>query len=489
MFLYIMKKKNKMNKIFTLIICLTITLSANAQWANAVIDSLTNNNLRDEVRRQSIAVDDNNTVHVVYIRARAAGGWVVYYRQKPQNQQWTNEVMVSDTNFAAFRPALAVNKSSGIPYVTYAQDPGFGMDIYLASDNGSGWVSNNITSDNTDDEAPTIAVDGNGSVHLAWIGLDSLALYRIFYATNISGNWDIQILSNSVLGQFGSGAEPFIATTTAGTAHIIYRGGGFSNYSMDHAYNTFPGSNSWLYENIITPNTEDYTGVITIGPDSILNVAITGSGGFGFPSDVYYLSQSHGSPWSFPQQINSNFNGEAYSIFLDTAGFVHISINELSGNIYTGNVYYASDLQGGGGWLVTPLLTTGDIYNASLILDPQNYGYAIAFQGGSTFESQEIIIFAQPDTITQINTISVFDGVLIYPNPSHNYARIKVNDTVLKNVELTIRDLTGKIILENKFRIIQDDIELPSHNFNSGIYFLQLKMEKHVKIFKLVVNK
>ncbi|MGI8892253.1 MAG: hypothetical protein ACR2GN_02220, partial [Bacteroidia bacterium] len=127
-----------MNKLYLLIVCFLTIVSAEAQWTNAVIDSLTINNVRDEVRKQSITVDENNTIHVVYMRSRAAGGWVIYYRQKPHHQPWLNEVMVSDTNFAAFRPALAVDKNNGIPYVTYAQDQGSGMDIYLANDSGNG---------------------------------------------------------------------------------------------------------------------------------------------------------------------------------------------------------------------------------------------------------------------------------------------------------------------------------------------------------------
>ncbi|MGI8893553.1 MAG: T9SS type A sorting domain-containing protein, partial [Bacteroidia bacterium] len=294
------------------------------------------------------------------------------------------------------------------------------------------------------------------------------------------------ILTNSTLGQFGSGAEPYIATTTGGKAHIIYRGGGFSNYNIEHAFNAAPGSNAWIHENIITPNSDDFFGVMTVGPDSIVNVAITGSGGFGFPSDVYYLYKQPGSQWSFPEQINSNFNGEAYSIFLDTVGFVHISINELSGNIFTGNVYYASDLQGGGGWLVTPLLTTGDTYFASLILDNQNYGWAIAARG-STLESQEIIIFATPDSLTGINNISVFDGILIYPNPVKDILNIKLKDNI-KGLEIKILDLSGKVMKEVNADEIENEISININSLSAGIYFLQLKMKEQVQNYKIIVR-
>ena len=476
-----------MKNFYLLIILSFFSVTVKAQWAGAVLDSLTNNNIRDEVSQQSIAVDDNNTVHVVYLRAKAAGGWVIYYKNKPHNMPWSNEVMVSDTNFAAFSPAIAVDKAAGIPYITYVQDPGMGMEIYLGYNNGSGWTSNAITANNDDDQAPSIAVDGNGKVHLAWIGLDSLGLYKIYYGNDISGTWDIQILTNSNLGQFGTGAEPFIATTTGGTAHIIYRGGGFSSYNIDHAYNDGPGGNNWLYENIITPNNEDYMGVMTIGPDSIVNVAITGSGGFGFPNDVYYLYQEPGQQWSFPEQINSNFNGEAYSIFLDTAGYVHISINETSGNFYMGNVFYASDLQGGGGWLVTPLLTTGDIFNASIILDNENYGYALAFRG-VTFETQEVVVLQQPDTITAVNNISIEDNFQVYPNPAEDFLVIKVRKEINYSIDqLKIFDVNGKLIKVINEPVMGDNSSiLKVSDLKSGIYYLQVDTEKGNHKFKFI---
>ena len=467
------------------IIFFIVAVSAQAQWTNAVLDSLTNNNFRDEVKRQSITVDGSNIIHVAYMRARPAGGWVIYYRQKPNNQQWNNEILISDSSFAAFTPAIAVDHNSGTPYVVYTQDQGSGLEIFLASNSGGGWNSIPVTANNSDDEVPTIAVDGNGNVHLAWIGPDSLGIFRIFYSTNISGNWNTQILTNSNLGQFGSGAYPFIASTNGGTAHIIYRGGGFGNYKIDHAYNAGPGSNLWLHENIITPNSEDYTGVMTVGPDSTINVAITGSGGFGFPNDVYYLYKPQGQQWSFPELINSGFNGEAFSIFLDTSGFVHISINEISGNIYTGNVYYASDLQGGGGWLVGPLLTTNDIYNASIILDNQNDGYALAFQG-TTFETQEIVVYGKSDTVTGINNLFLFDDIMVYPNPITDLLKINGKTNNLNIIDIKLHNVNGEEVKINYDNSAQSHLLMDFNYLPAGIYFLQLVVEGYIQNYKLI---
>lgn len=474
-----------MQRFYLFIIFFFAAVFAKAQWTNAVLDSLTNNNFRDEVKRQSITVDESNTIHVVYMRARPAGGWVIYYRQKPDNLQWNNEILISDSGFAAFTPAIAVDNNSYVPYVVYTQDQGAGLEIFLASDNGGGWISTPVTANNIDDEAPTIAVDENGNVHLAWISLDSLGIYRIFYSTNISGNWDTQILANSNLGQFGTGAYPFIATTKGGTAHIIYRGGGFSNYNIDHAYNAGPGSSLWQYENIITPNSEDYSGVMTIGPDSTINVAITGSGGFGFPNDVYYLYKPEGQQWSFPELINSGFNGEAFSIFSDTSGFVHISINEISGNFYTGNVYYASDLQGGGGWLVAPLLTTNDIYNASIILDNQNDGYMLAFQG-TTFETQEIVVYGKTDTVTGINNLIVFDEIMVYPNPVTDVLKIDGNNNNLSIRSIKLQNIRGEEIKINGDNSDRSYMLMDFNFLPAGIYFLQLFVDGYVQNYKLI---
>jgi hypothetical protein len=394
----------------------------------------------------------------------------------------------------AFQPALAVESISETPYVAYRATYTSSDEIVTAKDSAGAWRSSRLTADNIPAYSPTIAVDHNGKVHVAWIGQDASANWKIQYANNVIGNWRIQLLTTSALGQFGSGAAPFIAVTQTGVTHIFYRGGDYPNYHIHHATNTVPGDTAWSYEVITTPNGADYTSDAVIDGSGALHLLVSGNDGFGFPPHAYYLRKPLGGIWTAPELANPGGTGSGGSLIVDRFGRAHITWDEVSGNIITGNLYYATNRNGS--WASTPIQTDAQTFNGVLAIDATGRGHAIAYNG-STFASQEIIVIHSSGVLTQVNegTEGVARGFILhqnYPNPFNPNTIISCELSIdnLQLVTLKVFDLLGREVttLVNE---VQGSglktVEFDASGLASGVYLYRLQAGRFSETRKMLL--
>jgi len=64
------------------------------------------------------------------------------------------------------------------------------------------------------------------------------------------------------------------------------------------------------------------------------------------------------------------------------------------------------------------------------------------------------------------------DLIKIYPNPAHK--KIIVTGNIPRFTELTLFDLTGKLLLKNKIITNQNNIEIDLPDLSGGIYILKV---------------
>ncbi|MGB0888034.1 MAG: T9SS type A sorting domain-containing protein, partial [Vicingaceae bacterium] len=87
--------------------------------------------------------------------------------------------------------------------------------------------------------------------------------------------------------------------------------------------------------------------------------------------------------------------------------------------------------------------------------------------------------------LTSIESVSSIKSVNIYPNPTTGNTFVNLND--FKNAEISITDLTGKLLfhINNKNESI---IELPTTDFSKGVYFVKVYNNKQQQVVKLIKN-
>ncbi|MBA7519402.1 hypothetical protein ES705_11480 [subsurface metagenome] len=90
-----------------------------AQWENAVIDTITNTQIRKETELQSLDLDSVDCVHLAWKQIRDGGGWRIFYATNNPGGVWLSPQEVDDSTQASFSPGLAVSPISDHPFIFF----------------------------------------------------------------------------------------------------------------------------------------------------------------------------------------------------------------------------------------------------------------------------------------------------------------------------------------------------------------------------------
>ena len=112
--------------------------------------------------------------------------------------------------------------------------------------------------------------------------------------------------------------------------------------------------------------------------------------------------------------------------------------------------------------------------------------------GSLSFTVGELVVLSQTDSdgntlgggftsSATISTASIQEpnvavlNVKVYPNPTTDLITIAIQDTKLSQVGIEITDINGKVISNEKYAGISNNIGINSAAWNNGTYFLKLK--------------
>ncbi len=116
------------------------------------------------------------------------------------------------------------------------------------------------------------------------------------------------------------------------------------------------------------------------------------------------------------------------------------------------------------------------------------YTYLDRRSGGS-------IITVDPDAPVDPNNINSNsetkpDDIYLFPNPVNNLMNIQFNTEIRENsnVEVTLVDVLGSVLLQEKHGIINEDglLTMDIQGVKSGVYFLLIKINGHLKSVKFI---
>lgn len=344
---------------------------ADAQWSQAVLERVTSGPENDHLGHSSLAPDDQGTLHLLYDRWMGGADHDFYYKVKPLAGSWTYNVPIGDSSSNLLSPCLAVHPQSGMAYVVFLQNG----SLKLGLGNLEVWAYYDLPTPGAPPLFdPALAVDANGFAHVAFI-LQTSGVYKIGYGYwegPGSGQFHFQLIVNSELGPFGSGAAPDICVTSDGGVAISYRGGTYLAYRIDVAENFSLGSTNWEIQTIYQPSYQCYESSIEAAPNDNLFLAYSGDLGWGFPGHIFFTYKPNGAmQWGPSSEVSGSFSGVAPKLALMDNGVAHVLFEERSGNILTGNICYTTNLSGS--WQPQYLLQ-GDKYNPSLVIDDAGNG-------------------------------------------------------------------------------------------------------------------
>lgn len=353
---------------------------AKAQWGSAVLDSISVGPENDQLGDGVLALDNFGDLHVLYDRT-VSGNHDFYYVTKPNGGDWSDPVQVVDPGLNPTKPYLAVNEATGEPYVVYLESGG----LKLAYCSGGSWSYYDLPTPGVGMVIdPALAVDADGNAHVAVIGMPG-GIYKMCY-----GYWDgpssnqfyFQVIEDSQLGDYGSGAHPNICVRSDGSVAICYRGGNYMMYRVDVAENASLGGTAWEIATMSNPGMHCYPGKIRATANDDLYIAYHGNYGFGFPNDGFFSFKTAGAAaWETPVEVTGPYSAGDAKLAVEDDGTAHILFQETSGNFFTGNILYATNQSGT--WTVE-YLQTGDKYYPSIVVDAWGNGSMVFEQYAGT---------------------------------------------------------------------------------------------------------
>ena len=476
--------KNHRYLIYSVAVFAALILAAlpvSAQWQNLTVDSLTNDGIEKTSGVQSLDLDFLGYSHAAWIKHDDGETKVIQYATNSPDGEWGEIQDVTNQLMNPQHPAIAVSPVDDKPYIAFISD----SRLYLAYTNLVGWVIDSVSAYYNANYSPSIAIDQSGNIHIAWVAFDdSRQVYKIIYAIGQVENWQQQVLAGSELGEYGSGASPYIDLGSDGRAHIMYRGGGYENYHIHHAWNDAPGGLNWQYEILYSPNINDQSKSLAIDSENGLHTVFSGNDGWGLPMRSYYMYKPSGGDWHSPEMISSDQSLTSPIVALDIFDKPHVALMEISGNILTGKIYY-SYLDDSDIWHCD-LLLEGDHFEPCLKIDHFGRGNMICYTGGNTGNYD--MLFISGDVATDIENrdnigepISAYKLWQNYPNPFNDETMISYSIPHAGHVQLCVYNILGEkvVTLIDEYREAGDhEHKWDSSKIATGVYFYYLEFEE-----------
>jgi len=457
-----------------------------AQWDGAVLQNVSQNTVQDFIAfKQAFALDAQAGVHVVYA-SDLGGGPRVFYRRKQANAPWEDAIQLSTTGLPAAGAVIAIRPDDQLPVVAWSEGQGAGSEIRLAwFTSPDAWLDISVTENEQLDISPTLATDADGRWHLAWITEAQPGLYHIAYGRQLDAdpsNFETEVLAESELGEFGTGAEPFLAFDPESGVYVGYRAGGYPNYRIDIAHKPSPAE-PWSFLTAPSGNLTDYQCAL-VARHGKLHVLVSGNDGWGIGGAGFYSTWENGS-WSAPQQVNSQTAQVNASLFIDGAGAAHCVWETLSGNFLTGDIWYSTNADGS--WTSQPLQEEGELHYPLMALDHLGNGYMLALKDDVfTYDPNlvEVVLYG-PELVVGTEAPAWAADLRLSPNPASGLAWLDLPDAA-GDCHITLTDQLGRTCLQLEGR---GRVRLALGHLPKGIYCLRVRTrEGVVAVRRLVVQ-
>ena len=477
-------------KLMTIIVVILLAvLPVSAQFEDCFWDTLTHNNMQEILSFQSLAVNGYEEAHLTYGRARADSGFDIYYRYYSLYDGFQPEVTI-DSVKGCFNPVIASIFGDDESKITIAYEAAGQIWLGTVNSPEQTWQFEVISDMGVENMTPTI--DYGNFLQLAWV-VDRGADYKIAYADDSIDSLHIEIIEESELGDYGSGADPFIIAIGS-EPHIFYRGVNNGHYNIHHAYRTHPDS-SWIIEYLATPNADDFHAVADHNNIRDIYLAISGNEGWGMPGHIYYLKRDHTTlQWSSPELVTGQYSATNPSITERPGDDVLIASCGISGNFYDGHIYVSNNYSG---QFETDLLATYPWVTLPVLADIIGEYEMLVFNapiGGESNEDVELVCL-EPDLAISVDEQplpSKVNYLRNYPNPFNTSTLIKYNLPTQSQTTLEIYDILGRKVttLYNGPQAAGGhQLVWNAADLSSGVYFYKLTAGDYIETRRMTLVK
>ena len=200
----------------------------------------------------SILVTPDGVVHTSSVDPSGFNGRGVEYGRRSPNGAWNVVSVGSPSIMYAFATSIAIG-GNGEPAIAYFNDTT--NDLELAERSGNVWSTSVVDSEGDVGRFPSLAVDRNGDLHVAYLHLLNPTTGVIRYARRSDSVWsfdDVDTLNNVSLGFTGARRIVALEIDEDDQAHIVYGDRSVIKYATGT-----PGS--WAIDTVVDESTTSTT--------------------------------------------------------------------------------------------------------------------------------------------------------------------------------------------------------------------------------------
>jgi hypothetical protein len=294
--------------------------------------------------KPSIAVDSNNNLHIVW-KDGSASSWEIYYKKSTNGgMNWTTKRLTWNPAVSS-DPKIATDSSNNIHVVWYDYAPGNYEIFYKKStDGGANWITKRLTWNPAHSYNPSLAVDSNNHIHVAWYEKDG-----IFYKKSTDGgaSWSTERLTWNPTAQW----NPSITTDSNNHIHVTYCDNTPGNTEIFYKKST-DGGVSWRTKRLTWNSGESYSPVIASDSSDNLHV-VWADNSHGDMEIFLKRSKDGGTSWTMKRLTCSLEDSTFPAIASDSSDNIHVVWTHefLSDH----EIYYARSTDEGATWTTKKL--------------------------------------------------------------------------------------------------------------------------------------
>jgi hypothetical protein len=272
----------------------------------------------------AIAVDPFGALHVVW-QDDTPGNGDIYYKTSPDGgTNWSGSQRIAWTAAISQAPAIAVDFWGNLHVLWYDYTPGNYEIYYMTSTNGGASWSNNqrVTWTSGWSGLPAIAVDSAANLHMVWSD-ETPGSSEIYYKNSPDGgaSWSAgqRLTWNSGISQ-----APVIAVDSSGVLHLAWWDNTPGNAEIYYKKST-TGGITWTANTRLTWSSAD-SQTPAIAVDSSGNLYLVWWDSAPGNAEIYYKKSTNGgASWSTNTRLTWS-SGNSYSpvIALDYSGNLHV---------------------------------------------------------------------------------------------------------------------------------------------------------------------
>jgi hypothetical protein len=325
---------------------------------------------------------------------------------------WSPWERVSTESTASSTWSSIVTDSAGNVYVVWQDDTnysGCGSNyhiFYKMKPNGGSWTTTEVVSSKSSNDAEfaSIAVEPDGTVHVAWDEYTNTTNDVYYRMKPAGGNWTTT--ERISLASCDYSAIPSICVDQDGNVHVAMTGMNNNNSMMYIYYKMKPAGGNWTPEELVTYDSmgSPYGPTLAVDSEGTVHIAWEEIVLPSYIVNIFYKTKQSGGNWTHAEQVsNSNILGMYQSLVIDTDDNVHVTWSDLTTN-YWCDIDYRTKSKNGSwsnietlsiyGYAMKSQISAGPNGSVSVVFDDLGSQYDIYYRTkpmGGNWSNAEVV--------------------------------------------------------------------------------------------------